>query len=149
MRTFRHPNKRLTGRGGNGRFRQITAEDVGIGACPVCSGITSRPPEPAEFAKGNIDPRAFNEWQKARHCPQCGWKKPDYNAEIEVNLNGRRGTVKRSEYIAAKTKDLREFGYMTLTEEAVSTQLERILAGKETDVIGAFMKDDIVVPVAT
>jgi hypothetical protein len=67
--------------------------------------------------------------------------------EIKVNLDGRRGTVPRAAYIAAKTKQLREFGYADLSEKAVADQLDLVLAGKKVgtglDVIGGFIEGDI------
>lgn len=55
-------------------------------------------------------------------------------------------TVYKEDYIKAKTKDMIEFGYSDLTEETVRKQLENILSGKELDVIGMFMEDDIEIP---
>ena len=45
-------------------------------------------------------------------------------------------------YIKAKTQDLREFGYPTLSEDEVRQQLENVLAGKKTTVIGEFIRSD-------
>lgn len=55
--------------------------------------------------------------------------------------------VKTVAYIKAKTKDLIEFGYTTLTEEDVEVQLNLILTNKKEDlsVIGRFMEDEIIV----
>lgn len=64
-RPYRHGNGRLQARGAGGRFRRWTGQDVGIGVCPKCNGITQRPKLPET---GFIDPRDFN----ARVCP-CGW----------------------------------------------------------------------------
>jgi hypothetical protein len=51
--------------------------------------------------------------------------------------------VSKKDYITAKTKALKEFGYTSLTEKEVSEQLDKILKGEELSVIGMFMKDDI------
>jgi hypothetical protein len=48
------------------------------------------------------------------------------------------------DYVAAKTKDLREYGYSGLTEDAVSEQLLKVLEGEKPDVIGMFIKNDLV-----
>lgn len=66
--------------------------------------------------------------------------------DINVNIDGRRATVAAAHYIKAKTKQLREFGYPTLTEAEVEKQLRMILAKEEVSgVIGMFMQDEIVV----
>lgn len=58
--------------------------------------------------------------------------------------NGRK--VKKSQYVEAKTKDLRAFGYSNLTEEEVSKQVDKILAqDKDLDVIGMFCESDILI----
>jgi hypothetical protein len=51
--------------------------------------------------------------------------------------------VLKSNYIKLKTKDLKEFGYTSLTENEVAQQVEKILK-KENDlsIIGMFCKDD-------
>lgn len=53
-------------------------------------------------------------------------------------------TVFRLDYVRAKTKQLREFGYSDLTEDHVSEQIDAILLDKDLTVIGFFMKDEIV-----
>jgi len=64
-RPLKRSNGRIQPRKGDGRFRQFTGKDFGIGVCPKCQGITQRPEIPAGPF---IDPRDFN----ARVCP-CGW----------------------------------------------------------------------------
>jgi hypothetical protein len=51
--------------------------------------------------------------------------------------------VLKSNFIKLKTKDLKEFGYTSLTENEVAEQVEKILK-KEDDlsVIGMLCKDD-------
>lgn len=51
--------------------------------------------------------------------------------------------VGKKDYIKAKTKDLKEFGYYELTENEVSCQVDKILKGGNLSVIGKFMEDDI------
>lgn len=57
--------------------------------------------------------------------------------------------VPRAAYVKAKTQQLREFGYTTLTEEHVNEQVDAVLAkkefGKGLTVIGKFMEVEIVV----
>lgn len=65
---------------------------------------------------------------------------------IKIDLDGNVREVLKIAYIKAKTKDLQNFGYTTLTEEEVSNQLEKILKGEDLDVIGMFMESDIVLP---
>ena len=62
---------------------------------------------------------------------------------IEFESNDSTVRCTRQEYIAAKTKDLQEFGYPDLTEEHVSTQLEYVLTGQRPlDIIGHFIDSD-------
>jgi len=63
----------------------------------------------------------------------------------ELKLSDGR-IVLKSDYITAKTKDLREFGYTGLHESDVSEQVDKILK-KETDlsVIGMFCEKDLIV----
>lgn len=51
--------------------------------------------------------------------------------------------VLRSDYVNAKTGDLKAYGYPSLTEEEVSQQVEKILKGEELNIIGMFCKSDI------
>lgn len=64
--------------------------------------------------------------------------------EITFKLDGVSRRVLRSDYVRAKTKQLQEFGYPSLTEEDVDSQLTALLAGKNLTVIGMFMKDEVV-----
>lgn len=67
---------------------------------------------------------------------------------IEIDDLGEK-IVLRKDYIRAKTRDLRSFGYSDLTEDEVSVQLDKILAGADDNdlsIIGRFMQKDIVVP---
>lgn len=53
-------------------------------------------------------------------------------------------TVARKDYVTAKTKQLREFGYEDLSEADVSEQLDKVLANdSKLTVIGIFMKDEV------
>ncbi len=63
---------------------------------------------------------------------------------IKIKLDSGNRTVSKAAYIKAKTGDLRNFGYDTLTESEVADQLEKILNGEELNVIGMFMENDIV-----
>lgn len=56
-------------------------------------------------------------------------------------IDGRKVTI--GQYVKAKTKALREFGYTSLTEAEVLKQLVRIKKGKPLTVIGEFMKPDL------
>lgn len=66
---------------------------------------------------------------------------------INVKIHGNPRRVLRSDYVKAKTKDLREFGYSELTEAEVDEQITAIQEGqklgKGLSVIGKFMEDDI------
>lgn len=56
---------------------------------------------------------------------------------------GKKAEVSRTAYITAKWKDLREFGYSSLTRETVITELDNLLAGRPVTVIGEFMRGDL------
>lgn len=58
-----------------------------------------------------------------------------------VLTDGR--TVSKKDYIEAKTKDLIEFGYTSLTEKEVEEQVEKVLQKGELTIIGHFCKGDI------
>lgn len=71
-------------------------------------------------------------------------------SEIAVTLpDGRSGRVDRVQYVRAKAKQLREFGYDNLTEADVDEQIDALLAGKPLGggltVIGMFMKGEVAV----
>jgi hypothetical protein len=53
-------------------------------------------------------------------------------------------TVSKDDYVKAKTKDLQAFGYPSLTEDDVRSQLEKALSGEPLDVIGQFIKGDLI-----
>lgn len=54
------------------------------------------------------------------------------------------GEIDRDAYVAAKTKQLRDFGYGDLTEQQVDEQITRILTGQPLDVIGMMMENEII-----
>jgi len=64
---------------------------------------------------------------------------------INIEINYKPVKVQVADYVTAKTKDLIEFGYSTLTEEQVLNSVRRILnKEKLVDVIDHFIKDDII-----
>lgn len=63
---------------------------------------------------------------------------------ITVIVNEEPQKVTIGDYVKAKTKDLREFGYETLTEQEVLKSVERVLNKKTETVIDQFIVDDIV-----
>ena len=62
--------------------------------------------------------------------------------DIQIELEGEEVVVAKKDYVAAKTKDLKEFGYNNLTEQEVEVQLDKIMSGEKTDVIGGFIERD-------
>jgi hypothetical protein len=52
-------------------------------------------------------------------------------------------TDEKDQYINQKLKDLREFGYPSLTREEVAEQLEKALNGEKLNVVGMMIKSDI------
>jgi hypothetical protein len=50
----------------------------------------------------------------------------------------------KEKYIKKKLRDLREFGYPNLTEDEVRQQLEKVLNDEPINVIGMFIKSDVV-----
>lgn len=57
--------------------------------------------------------------------------------------NDREGKVLRSVYVTAKTKQLVEFGYSTLTEEETDRQITKVFKKQKLTIIGMFIKDEI------
>lgn len=73
------------------------------------------------------------------------------NEQIKVSIDGRPAkAVTRKVYVEAKTKQLRAFGYTTLTEKEVDEQITALLEKKSfgdgLTVIGMFMDGEIFVP---
>lgn len=67
------------------------------------------------------------------------------NEKIKLDLDGRIVSVTKEQYIKAKTKDLKNFGYESLTEKEVGDQLSKVLASdKNLSIIGMFIEKDIV-----
>ena len=67
------------------------------------------------------------------------------NDTIMLNISGGRRVFK-SDYVRLKTKDLREFGYASITEKEVEDQVDKLLNGSGgLTVIGLFCKDDIII----
>ena len=54
------------------------------------------------------------------------------------------GEIDRDQYVKAKTRQLREFGYNDLTEQQVDEQITKILNGEPLDVIGLMMEDEVI-----
>lgn len=70
---------------------------------------------------------------------------------LRVKLDGHPiKEVPREAYVKAKTKQLRKFGYRTLTEDEVDKQIDALLGQKSLGdgltVIGMFIKGEIVTP---
>jgi len=79
----------------------------------------------------------------------CEKVSKDLKALIRIRVDGVEKQVTKEDYIEAKTKQMVEFGYRSLTEDHISQQLELVLAGKMTmaeglTVIGMFIKQDVV-----
>ena len=67
-RWYRAPNKRLSARGGGGRFRPTTLADIGLATCETCGGFFA--PDLSKLQdNGFIDPRDVREAQRV--CPEC------------------------------------------------------------------------------
>jgi hypothetical protein len=63
---------------------------------------------------------------------------------LKLTLDGKVRTVAKADYIKAKGKQLREFGYNDLTDEHVAAQLEILLEKKKAGATVG-MKDGITV----
>jgi len=66
------------------------------------------------------------------------------NTEIKVDIGSGSEIVDKQLYIKAKHKTLIDFGYTTLTIQNVKEQLENVLNDKKIDVIGEFIKRDVI-----
>jgi len=61
----------------------------------------------------------------------------------EITLSNGTSVLK-SNYVKLKTKDLKEFGYVSLTEEEVLEQVDKLLKKDvNLSIIGLFCKDDL------
>lgn len=63
---------------------------------------------------------------------------------IEIEVEGHTRRVLTADYVKAKTKQLRQFGYGSLAEASVMSELGNLLAGKKLGVIGQFMQGEVV-----
>jgi len=63
---------------------------------------------------------------------------------IKIKINEKEVLVDKEDYIVARTKDLKEFGYSSITEDDVRLQLDKIFKGEVLSVIGLFIEDDII-----
>jgi len=63
---------------------------------------------------------------------------------IKIKINDKEVLVDKEDYIVARTKDLKEFGYSSITENDVRSQLEKVFKGEVLSVIGLFIEDDII-----
>lgn len=62
---------------------------------------------------------------------------------VKLNLDGKKISAARDVYIKQKTKQLREFGYSSLTEKEVTEALDKAISGKAEDVISMFIESDL------
>ena len=66
---------------------------------------------------------------------------------MKFNIDGKIMDVPRAAYVKAKTKQLREFGYPSLSESEVDAQIDALIQGKQLSdgltVIGKFMEREI------
>lgn len=60
----------------------------------------------------------------------------------KLNLQDGR-LVSKADYVKAKTGDLKNYGYISLTESSLEEQVDKILAGEKLDIIGMFCESDI------
>ena len=69
---------------------------------------------------------------------------------LRIRMDGEEHDVPRKAYVTAKAKQMREFGYPSVTEDGINEQIEALSAkkefGKGLTVIGMFMKDEIILP---
>jgi len=64
---------------------------------------------------------------------------------IKVKINYEPHEVQVCDYVTAKTRELQQFGYGSLTEDQVLKSVRRIVnKEKPVDVIDHFIKDDII-----
>ncbi len=66
-------------------------------------------------------------------------------SSITIDIGEKPCSVCVADYVAAKTKDLKEFGYNKLTEDQVLASVRRVVnKEKLIDVIDHFVKSDII-----
>lgn len=68
---------------------------------------------------------------------------------MKFKIDGKSVECDRAAYVKAKTKQLREFGYPSLTEREVNEQIDCLIAGKTLGngltVIGKFMEEEVII----
>lgn len=64
---------------------------------------------------------------------------------ITIEIDDKTKRVSTNDYVKAKTRQLQEFGYPTLNEAEVRSQLEKLIAGETLSVIGMFMQGEVVI----
>lgn len=63
---------------------------------------------------------------------------------VEISVEGRPWRrVARADYVKAKTQQLQEFGYPSLTQKEVDEQITAIQKGLPLNVIGMFMEREV------
>ena len=62
---------------------------------------------------------------------------------IKHPATGNKAEVSKSAYITAKWKDLKAFGYTSLTRKNVVQELDNLLNNQPVTVIGEFMRGDL------
>lgn len=69
-------------------------------------------------------------------------------SDLKISIDGVIRVVPRTAYVAAKTKQMVEFGYPNLTVKDVDAQVTALIEGKKfgdgLTVIGMFMQDEVV-----
>jgi hypothetical protein len=64
---------------------------------------------------------------------------------IEIIHDGETKAGLLKDYVTAKTKDLKEWGYGSITEEEVLNQVNKVLKSEKLSVIGLFIQKDIII----
>lgn len=63
--------------------------------------------------------------------------------KIKIKIDDEEKIVDKKDYIKAKHKQLKEFGYTSLTEDEVAKQLEKVILKEKLNVIGMWMENEV------
>lgn len=96
---------------------------------------------PNSMAKKLKQPQSDSSAPSGRVHPSCS------PSTLRIKLEGREYTMPRKAYAIKKTAQLREFGYPSLTVDALEEQIDALMADKKLGdgltVIGMFMEGEV------
>ena len=105
--------------------------------------INNAPKKNLPVCSRHADAAVNDMWANREKKPKKAKPAPD---TLRIRMDGHEQDVPRKDYVTAKTKQMQEFGYPSVTEDGINEQIEALFAKNKLTVIGWFMKDEIVLP---